>query len=175
MKRKRKSVHKETTIQDGDSQVSTTIDIGQRLGCLHRPDRCLPTHSDSSLIQEAPSVLVRRSGLPVHGLTFWNVPSLWIFTKLMDVTAAHLRQHAISLFPYLDDWLIRDLICNRLVSHTIYCLQTVQNLGLIPNLKKSDLIPAQKFTFIGMEFLTTEWALDQSVANSIFQISIFPM
>ena len=80
----------------------------------------------------------------------------WIFTKLMDVIAAHLRQCAISLFPYLDDWLIRDLISNQLVSLTIYCLQTVQNLGFIPNLKMSDLIPAQKFTFIGMEFLTQQ-------------------
>ena len=65
-----KSIHKETTIQDGDSQVSTTIDIGQRLDCLHRPDRC----SYSSPIQEVSSVYVRRSGLPIHGLTFRNVP-----------------------------------------------------------------------------------------------------
>ena len=36
--------------------------------------------------------------------------SPWIFTKLMEVIAANLRQRAISLFPYLDDWLIRDLI-----------------------------------------------------------------
>ena len=69
-----KSVHKEATIQDGDSQVSTTVDIGQYLGCLHRPDRCLPTCSDSSSIQEISSVHVRRSGLPSHGLTFRNVP-----------------------------------------------------------------------------------------------------
>ena len=82
--------------------------------------------------------------------------SPWIFTKLMDVIAAHLRQHAISLFPYLDDCLIRDLIRNRLISHTIYCLQTVQSLGFIPNLKKSDLIPGQKFVFIGMKFLTQQ-------------------
>ena len=78
----------------------------------------------------------------------------WIFTKLMDVTAAHLCQRAVSLYLYLEDWLIRYLICNRLISHTIYCLQTVQSLGFIPNLKKSDLIPAQQFIFIGMEFLT---------------------
>ena len=32
----------------------------------------------------------------------------------------------------------------------------VQNLGFIPNLKKSNLIPAQQFTFIGMEFLTQQ-------------------
>ena len=80
-------------------------------------------------------------------LPFGMSLSPWIFTELMDVIAVHLRQCAISLF---DDWLI------RLLSHTIYCLQTVQSLGLIPNLKKSDLIPAQKFTFIGMEFLTQQ-------------------
>ena len=79
--------------------------------------------------------------------------NMWIFTKLMDVIAAHLRQGAISLFLYLDDCLIRDLICNRLMSHTICCFQS---LGFIPNLKKSDLIPAQKLTFISMEFLTQQ-------------------
>ena len=83
-------------------------------------------------------------------------PCPWIFTKLMDVITAHLRQLAIFLFPYLNDWLIRDLIRNRLISHTIYCFQTVQSLGFIPNLKKSDLIPAQNFTLRGMEFLTQQ-------------------
>ena len=36
------------------------------------------------------------------------------------------------------------------------CIQTIQSLGFLPNLKKSDLFPAQKFTFIGMEFLTQQ-------------------
>ena len=82
--------------------------------------------------------------------------SPWIFTKLMNVIAAHLSLRAVSLFPYLDNWLIRDLVCNRLISHTKYPLQTVQNLGFIPNVKQSDLIPTQQFTFIGMEFLTQQ-------------------
>ena len=87
-------------------------------------------------------------------LPFGMSLSPWIFTKLMEVIADHLGQPTFSLFLYLDDWLIKDLrvIRNRLVSHTIYCLQTVQSLGFIPNLKKSDLIPAQKFTFIRMKF-----------------------
>ena len=54
-------------------------------------------------------------------------PCPWIFTKLMDVIAAHLHQCAISRFPYLEDWPIRDQIHSRLISHTIYCLQTVQS------------------------------------------------
>ena len=62
----------------------------------------------------------------------------WIFTKLMDVRAGHLRQRAFSL---LDNLLIRGLIRNRPISHTICCRQTVQSLGFIPNLKKSDSIP----------------------------------
>ena len=45
-------------------------------------------------------------------LPFGMSLSLWIFTKLMNVIAAHLCLHAVSLFPYLDDWLIRDLIRN---------------------------------------------------------------
>ena len=46
-----------------------------------------------------------------------------IFSKLMDVIAAFLRQRAISVFPYLDDWLIKDLIRNRLISQTKFCIK----------------------------------------------------
>ena len=87
-------------------------------------------------------------------LPFGMSLSPWIFAKLMDVIASHLRQRAISVFPSLDNWLVRDLIRNRLVSHTIYYL--VQGLGFISNPKKSDLIPAQKFAFIRMKFLTQQ-------------------
>ena len=83
-------------------------------------------------------------------------PCPWVFTKLMNVIATHLLLRAVSFFPYPDDWLIRDLIRNRLISHTKFTLQMVQNLRFIPNLKKSDLIPAQQFRFIGMEFLTQQ-------------------
>ena len=70
-----KSVYKETTFQNGDSQICTSVDIGQRLDCPHRPDRCLPTCSDLPSIQKVSLVHVRRSGLLIHGLTFQNVPN----------------------------------------------------------------------------------------------------
>ena len=69
-----KSIHKKTTFQDGDSQVSKAINISQQLGCLHRPDRCLFSCSNSSSIQEVSLVHLRKSGLPIHSLTFRNVP-----------------------------------------------------------------------------------------------------
>ena len=88
-----KSVHKETTIRDEDSQVSATIDTSQRLGCLHRSDRCLSTRSNSSSIQEVPSFHVRKSGLPIHGLTFRNVPKSLDFHQ----TDGHNRGSFVSM------------------------------------------------------------------------------
>lgn len=72
----------------------------------------------------------------------------------MDVIAAYLRIRSISSFPYLDDWLVKNLLRQKLISQTIFRHRSIQILGFIPNLDKSDLIPSQKFTFIGIEFLT---------------------
>ena len=79
-----------------------------------------------------------------------------IFSKLMDVIAAFLRQRAISVFPYLDNWLFKNLIRNRLITQTRFCIQSIQGLGFLQNLKKLDSFPDQNFTFIGMEFLTQQ-------------------
>ena len=51
-------------------------------------------------------------------LPFGMSLSPWGFMKLMNVIATHLRLRAVSLFPYLDNWLIRDLMRNRLIAHT---------------------------------------------------------
>ena len=149
-----KSVYEQTAFQDGDSQVSKTmandwaVSIDLTDAYLH-----VRIHPRS---RKYLRFVYEHQVFQFTTLPFGMSLSLWIFTKLMNVIAAHLRVCAVSLFPYLDDWLIRDLICNRLISHTKYTFQRVQNLGFIPNLKKSDLIPTQQFTFIGMEFLTTE-------------------
>ena len=79
-----------------------------------------------------------------------------IFSKLMDVVAVFLCQRAISVFPYIDDWLIKNLIRNRLITQTRFCIQIIQSLCFLPNLKKSDLFPSHKFTFIGNEFLSQQ-------------------
>ena len=98
-----KSVHKQTSFQDEDSQFSKTIDKDQRLGCLHRSDGCISSCSDASNIQEISPVRLRPSGISVHGLTVRNVLSPYIFMQLVNVVAAHLRIRAVSLPPYLDD------------------------------------------------------------------------
>ena len=86
-------------------------------------------------------VHLQPSGISVHGLAVRNVPKSVDFHKTYECNSSTFMPTCPNSFPYLDDWLIRDLIRNRLISHTKYTLQMVQNLVFIPNLKKSDLIP----------------------------------
>ena len=80
--------------------------------------------------------------------------SPFVFTRLMTVIATFLRRRAITLHPYLDDWLARNQNRRRLLEHRQFILSLISSLGLIISYEKSDLVPAQVFTFIGMEFLT---------------------
>ena len=87
-------------------------------------------------------------------LPFGLSKSPFMFTRLMTVIATFLRRRAITLHPYLDDWLARNQNRRRLLEHIQFILSLINSLGLIINYEKSDLVPAQVFTFIGMEFLT---------------------
>ena len=83
-------IHKETVFQNGDSQVGKTSDETQRLGCLHRLNRCIRTRSDTSSIPEVSSFRSRRSGLSLHGLT------VRIVSKSVDIFETDGRYSSVS-------------------------------------------------------------------------------
>ena len=87
-------------------------------------------------------------------LPFSLSTSPFVFTHLMFVIVTFVRKRAITLHPYLDDWLARNQNRRVLLEHRQFLLSLINSLGLIINYKKSDLVPAQVYTFIGMEFLT---------------------
>ena len=87
-------------------------------------------------------------------LPFGLSTSPFMFTRLMIVIATFLRRRAITLHPYLDDWLARNKNRRKLLEHRQFIMSLINSLGLIINYEKSDLVPAQVFTFKGMEFLT---------------------
>ena len=151
-----KQIHRETSIQNGNSQIGMTSDETQRLGCLHRLNRCIPTRADTSSIQEVSLLRTRRSSISLFGPTVRNVPKSVNFFETdgrycsFSTPTCHI---SFSIPRRLAD---KNLIRNRLITQANFCIQTFQSLGFLPNLKKSDLLPAQKFTFIGMEFLTQQ-------------------
>ena len=71
-----------------------------------------------------------------------------------EIIACHLHRKVITLFPYLDGWLLRNQNHQHVLEHRKFIIQLIVNLGLIANQEKSDLILSHKFIFIGMEFLT---------------------
>ena len=91
-----------------------------------------------------------------RALPFGLATSPFVFTRLMVVIATHLRVRAIILFPYLDDWLVRNQRRLQLIKDREFTLRLISSLGLIINREKSELIPSQNFTFIGMEFITQD-------------------
>ena len=88
-----------------------------------------------------------------RALQFGLATSPFVITRLMVVIATHLRVRAIILFPYLDDWLVRNQRRLQLIKDREFTLRLISSLGLIINPEKSELIPSQNFTFIGMEFI----------------------
>ena len=87
-------------------------------------------------------------------LPFGLATSPYVFTHLMVAIATYLRKRAIVLFPYLDDWLVRNQVRQEILRDRQFTIELIMSLGLIISEEKSDLVPSQNFVFIGMEFLT---------------------
>ena len=75
-----------------------------------------------------------------------------VFTKVTAPIAAYAHLHGISMHLYLDDWLINPESKEDSVRHTSWLLQLCARLGWVVNLDKSDLIPSQVVTYLGIKF-----------------------
>lgn len=71
-----------------------------------------------------------------HVLPFGLSMALSIFMKVLSAVAAHLHQRGITVFPYLDDWLLRRFSAQEAQSATNKVLALFQSLGLHISLKK---------------------------------------
>ena len=81
----------------------------------------------------------------------------WAFTRVTRELAMHFRSRGIRIRMYLDDWLILAQSREECASHTEEVVRTVQELGFCLNWEKSALLPAQRFTYLGMTFDTVLW------------------
>ena len=75
-----------------------------------------------------------------------------VFTKVAAGPGAYLRRLGFNLFQYLDDWLLVNNDKESLRDQTHTMLHLVSSLGFVVNFPKSDLVPSQKFTYLGTDF-----------------------
>lgn len=72
----------------------------------------------------------------------------------MAVVATFLYQHGITVFPYIDDWLLISHSLHHLCQDMSTTLQLLASLGLCVNLAKSHLTLVQDLQFIGAQIFT---------------------
>ncbi|KAJ1142167.1 hypothetical protein NDU88_008494 [Pleurodeles waltl] len=65
----------------------------------------------------------------------------------MEVVAAHLRRLGVSVFPYLNDWLLKEDMPQNVISHLRTTANLLHTLVLTVNVLKSHLTPSQMLPF----------------------------
>ena len=146
-------VYTETFKMETQRKVRNTVQLNDWAFSLDLTDAYLhiPIHHRS---RKYLRFTLRGRVYQFKALPFGFSTSPFVFTRLIIVIATFLRRRAITLHPYLDDWLARNQNRRKLLEHRQFILLLINSLGLIINYEKSDLVPVQVFTFIGMEFLT---------------------
>ena len=81
--------------------------------------------------------------------------SLSVFTKITQAAVAPLRAMGIRLDTYLDDWLISAVSRQEASRHTEMVVSHLTGLGFYVNLEKSELVPTQQITFLGVQLDST--------------------
>ena len=118
-----------------------------------RPERCLLSYRDQ------PSGRYLRL---CHNGTAWQFTVLpfglstspRVVTKILKPVLAFTHLHWVKLHMYLDDWLLNPGTHQEALEQTSWLKSLCRRLGLVLNLEKSDLIPSQVSTYLGIELDT---------------------
>ena len=75
-----------------------------------------------------------------------------VFTKVIPPVGQSAHMRAVCLLQYLDDWLLRSPDKLLLARQTSWLLDVIRRVGFILNVPKSQLVPTQRLTHIGVEY-----------------------
>ena len=143
-----------TDIQNGDTEKNERRRSAKRLGIFIGSNRCLFAYPDTSSVSQIPQIHVQRSCVPVQGTPIRPLDkSLRVYTpyechcdipKEKGDNSTSLSRRLVSSKPKPS---------KTVGTQTIHFVAD-QLTRSDHQLRKIDLVPAQVFTFIGMEFLT---------------------
>lgn len=128
-----------------------------------RSARCLFSHQYHRFL----CFTIRDNHYQFRVILFGITSALRVFTETMVVIVVHLRPKGISIFLYIDDWLIVVDSKFLLTHHTHMTLDLLQCLGICINWKKSHLVPMQ---IIGVIIDSVVSFLPTDHAHSVWHI-----
>jgi hypothetical protein len=85
-----------------------------------------------------------------RALPFGHIIAPRVFSEVMREVGRILRESGIVVHMYLDDWLIRDDSQSFLITQSPNILELCHLLGLLVNVPKSELTPAQVLEYVGV-------------------------
>ena len=91
----------------------------------------------------------RHTDYVFQALPFGLATAPRVFTRVSRAVLAFLRRCGITLFAYIDDWLILANSRQECQEATRFVIQVLQDLGWIINWEKSNLQPSQSVTYLG--------------------------
>ena len=136
-------------VQNGNSRVHQDLPDSKGMGIVNRPIRRLPSHPHPSQLKEIPKVLLQVPGVPVHLppiRTSHSPPGLYNDCKGSEANDPLQRTSPIP--GRLADQV--PVSGGSPSEHSVVDL--TQSLGWIINQEKSELKPAQVFSFVGYEY-----------------------
>ena len=122
---------------------------------VNRWAECVFPHTYPEISQEIPQVHSGISALSVYCSPLWANPAPLVFTQVMAVPAAYLRRMGLSVFPYLDNWLIKANSLEMVTNHLNHTTTLLHEVGFSINRSQSHVNPLKRIQFIGAVFDTT--------------------
>ena len=104
-------------------------------------------------------------------LPFGLGPAPRVFTKILRPIVAFLRERGIRLVIYLDDILLLNEDPEQLKAQLSVAVDILQELGFVINWEKSETIPTQSITFLGLiiKSKSLEFSLPQEKVTEIIK------
>ena len=87
-----------------------------------------------------------------QALPFCLATSPYLFTRLVKAVGTFARSQGLSLLFYLDYWNILAPSAPACTAWTLWFLTLSKRLGLVVNMDKCELVPSQRFVFVGIDF-----------------------
>ncbi|PIK46609.1 hypothetical protein BSL78_16522 [Apostichopus japonicus] len=116
-------------------------------GRLRRPQRRI-LHIPVETSPKLPSVFIQRKNTTIRGTTLRPSTSPRVFTRIAGAVVADLRRSGVTLYAYLDDWLVTGRSHQEALFNLV-AQQNASNTRLGINREKSHLIPTQTIQFLG--------------------------
>ena len=153
-----KYIKKETFRMEGLKDVQTILEPGAFAGVVDISDAYyhVPIHKKSRKFTRFifENVIYEYCALPM-GLT----DSPRVFTHVTKVIQSFLRKRQISIVMYIDDILIVAVTFEECEYKLAVVLNLLRRLGFLLNIKKCNLVPSQKFTYLGHVWDTVDWTV----------------